>query len=173
MLSERVEHVNYFTDKIAKQKIATCGKYVGQTKESVLKESLKCRIIVGTYSMIAEGFDCKSLDTLIMLTPKVDIKQIVGRILRKQASERTIKPLIIDISDEFSSFPKKTEKRIRYYSVREYDIKYFDVDGNKPKVVAVESKQKNKRKSDNNSSNKYNNYNNPKNKKRTFKFNDS
>ena len=54
--------------------------------------------------MIEEGFDCKTLDTLIMATHKVKIEQSVGRILRKQASERTHIPLIIDVCDMFANF---------------------------------------------------------------------
>ena len=38
--------------------------------------------------MASEALDIKSLTTLIMATPKVDIEQSVGRILRKQKEER-------------------------------------------------------------------------------------
>ena len=99
ILTERISQVTYLYDNIEEKKIATVGKYIGKLKQEVLDESLKCRIIVGTYNMIEEGFDCKSLDTLIMATPKVDIEQSIGRILRKHKDERTIRPLVIDVYD--------------------------------------------------------------------------
>ena len=102
---------------------------------------------------------------------KTDIKQIVGRILRKQPNERTIKPLVIDISDEFSTFPQKTFKRIKYYSDRDYDISYFNVDSNgiNPNIT-IDNSYKN-----NNSYNKSNyksNYNYKPKRKKLLKFND-
>lgn len=176
ILSERIDQVNWFMNEIITKNISTCGIYIGGTKESILKKSLNCRIIVGSYSMISEGFDCKSLDTLIMLTPKTDIKQIVGRILRKQASERTIKPLVIDISDEFSTFPQKTSKRIKYYSVREYDITYFTVDANSSGVKISKDVSKDKKRNNNKTKCETKNKDQWKKKpkrKRTFKFNNN
>ena len=80
--------------------------------------------------MIEEEFDCKTLDTLIMATPKVKIEQSVGRILRKQASERTHIPLIIDVCDMFANFERKGKQRITYYKKHKYTIQKYDVDDN-------------------------------------------
>ena len=59
-----------------------------------LNESENKQVIVATYAMAAEGLDIKSLTTLMLVTPRTDITQAVGRILR--VKER---PLVIDIVD--------------------------------------------------------------------------
>jgi NDP-sugar pyrophosphorylase family protein len=45
-----------------------------------LSESKK--VIIATYAMASEGLDIKTLTTLIMASPKTDVCQSVGRILR-------------------------------------------------------------------------------------------
>ena len=130
ILTERIAQVNYFYQTVQELNIASIGKYIGRMKQEDLDLSLECRILVGTYNMIEEGFDCKTLDTLIMATPKVNIEQSVGRILRKQASERTIIPLIIDICDQFCNFGRKGKQRITYYNKHKYTVNKFEVDNN-------------------------------------------
>ena len=48
--------------------------------------------------MAAEALDIKTLTTLIMATPKTDIEQSVGRILREKHSS----PIVVDIIDKKS-----------------------------------------------------------------------
>ena len=146
ILTERISQVNYFYDTIVETNIATVGKYIGKMKQEQLDQSLTCRILVGTYNMIEEGFDCKTLDTLIMATPKVNIEQSVGRILRKQESERTIIPLIIDICDQFCNFNRKGKNRITFYNKHNYTIQKFDVDDNNGKKNITETVIKKKTK---------------------------
>ena len=137
ILTERISQVSYLYDNIEEKNIASVGKYIGKLKQDVLDESLKCRIIVGTYNMIEEGFDCKLLDTLIMATPKVDIEQAVGRILRKQKEERTIKPLVIDLYDQFANCVNKGKRRITFYKKQKYNIiqKMVDDDQENPLII--------------------------------------
>ena len=138
ILTERITQVNWFIDNIEKEKIASVGRYVGGMKQNILDESLKCKIIVGTYNMIEEGFDCKALDTLIMATPKIDIEQTVGRILRKSPEERIIAPLVIDIWDLFGNFKNKGFTRLKFYKNHKYKVKTFCVDDNKDKPIITE-----------------------------------
>jgi len=140
ILTERIAQVEYIYDKVNELELTTIGKYIGKLRQEVLDESLKCRIIIGTYNMIEEGFDCKSLDTLIMATPKVDIEQSIGRILRKQKEERTIKPLVIDIYDKFANNLNKGKKRITYYKKQKYTIKTYNVDDDQTPTSIVELK---------------------------------
>ena len=67
-------------------------------KEEQLKESETKKVIIATYAMAEEGLDIKTLTTLIMATPKVDVTQAVGRILRK---EQEVYPIVIDVVDLF------------------------------------------------------------------------
>ena len=80
--------------------------------------SLLCDIIVGSYSMIEEGFDCKELNPLIMATPKNSIEQAVGRIMRVKHSN----PLIIDIIDQHTLFKNQWVKRRAFYQKNNYKI---------------------------------------------------
>ena len=51
-------------------------------KQTILDESRNKQMIVGSHSMCSEGLDIATVITLIFVTPKTDIVQSVGRILR-------------------------------------------------------------------------------------------
>lgn len=155
ILTERLSQVDWLLKNIKELDDISCGKYVGGIKQSKLDEALEKKVIVGTYTMIEEGFDCKELNTLIMATPKIDIEQSVGRILRKKAEDRIIAPLIIDVWDVFSTYQFKGIQRIKYYKNRNYKITYFDVDDNSNITQILEqikTKSKNTSKNNNSSS---------------------
>jgi len=111
--------LTYLHDSIVAQKIATAGYYVGGMKEVFLKETEEKQVVVATYAMAAEALDIKTLNTLVMVTPKTDIVQSVGRILR----EKHDKPLVVDIVDGHDVFKNQWAKRRRYYKKCEYTIK--------------------------------------------------
>lgn len=111
--------LTYLHDSILAQKIATAGYYVGGMKEASLKETEEKQVVVATYAMAAEALDIKTLNTLVMVTPKTDIVQSVGRILR----EKHDKPLVVDIVDGHDVFKNQWAKRRRYYKKCEYTIK--------------------------------------------------
>jgi superfamily II DNA or RNA helicase len=94
------------------------GYYVGGMKEEALKRSEKKRIIFATYSMAAEALDIKTLTTLLMASPKTDIEQAVGRILR----EKHAQPLVLDIVDPHSVFQNQWKKRKHFYKEQKYKI---------------------------------------------------
>ena len=50
-------------------------------KQKDLQETETKQIVIATYAM-AEALDIKTLSRLVMATPKTDITQSVGRILR-------------------------------------------------------------------------------------------
>ena len=99
----------------------TIGYYVGGMKEEALKESEKKDIILATYSMASEGLDIKTLTTLIMATPKSDVCQSIGRILRSKHS----KPLVIDVVDPHTVFKNQYKKRCVYYKSKNFKIQQF------------------------------------------------
>jgi len=118
ILAHNKSLLKYFFDSIVFQQIATVGYYVGGMKESALKESETKQIIIATYSMAAEALDIKTLTTLIMATPKTDIEQAVGRILREKHSQ----PVVVDIIDSHDMFQKQWIKRKRFYKSQNYKI---------------------------------------------------
>jgi len=81
--------------------------------------------LIGTYSMCKEGFDQPTLNTLLMATPRPDIDQIVGRILRTEKSVRTTHPLIIDIVDP--TFRRQHQQRLGLYTKRMYTIATMEI----------------------------------------------
>ena len=98
------------------------GYYVGGMKEAALKESEKKKIIIATYAMASEGLDIKTLTTLILASPKTDVCQSVGRILRQKHSS----PLVIDIIDGHDIFMSQWYKRRKYYKSQDYKILVCD-----------------------------------------------
>jgi superfamily II DNA or RNA helicase len=114
--------LTYLHDSILHRGFATAGYYVGGMKESALKETEEKQVVVATYAMAAEALDIKTLSTLVMVTPKTDIVQSVGRILR----EKHDKPLVVDIVDRHDVFKNQWAKRRRYYKKCEYTIKMID-----------------------------------------------
>ena len=112
--------IKYLHDAISHRKIATVGYYVGGMKESALKESENKQVIIATYSMASEGLDIKTLNTLIMSTPKTDIQQSVGRILREKHDQ----PIVVDIIDSHEPFKNQWKKRRSFYMKEKYKIVY-------------------------------------------------
>ena len=112
--------LTYLYKAIEHRNIGTVGYYIGGMKEEQLKKSELKQIIIATYSMAAEGLDIKTLTTLILATPKTDIEQAVGRILREKHEQ----PLVIDIVDNHEVFKKQWDKRKTYYLKNNYKILY-------------------------------------------------
>jgi len=121
------------------------GLYVGGMKPFALHESQEKDVILGTYSMAAEGMDIPKLNTIILASPKSDVVQSVGRIMREKANVRKFHPLIIDINDthpNFQTFKRQCQKRITFYKQQEYKIMLHKVDGSieehkkKPRKIA-------------------------------------
>ena len=94
------------------------GFYVGGMKPKDLRATESKQIVLATYAMAAEALDIKSLSTLVMVTPKTDITQSVGRILRMKHAN----PIIVDIIDTHSTFQNQWKLRKRYYNKNNYKI---------------------------------------------------
>jgi superfamily II DNA or RNA helicase len=112
--------LKYFHDAIKHRNIATVGYYIGGMKEAALKETENKQVIIATYSMASEGLDIKTLNTLIMATPKTDIQQSVGRILREKHNQ----PIVVDIIDSHEPFKNQWKKRRAFYMKEKYKIMY-------------------------------------------------
>jgi superfamily II DNA or RNA helicase len=110
--------LTYFYDAIVHRQLATAGYYVGGMKEADLKQSESCQVIIATYAMAAEALDIKTLTTLILATPKTDVIQAVGRILRVKHE----RPLVVDIIDSHEVFLSQWQKRRKYYASNNYQI---------------------------------------------------
>ena len=110
--------LTYLHDAIEHRGIGTVGYYVGGMKEANLKKTESCKFVIATYSMAAEALDIKTLTTLILATPKTDIVQAVGRILRVKHE----RPMVIDIIDTHDLFMSQWLKRRKYYIGNKYKV---------------------------------------------------
>jgi len=110
--------IQYLFKAIEHKKVATVGYYLGGMKEAELKASETKKIIIATYAMASEGLDIKTLTTLIMATPKTDVCQSVGRILRAKHTT----PVVVDIIDAHDLFINQWQKRKVYYKKQNYKI---------------------------------------------------
>lgn len=126
ILSDRRNHL-----ECLHKHLTLCGIesafYVGGMKQEDLKRSEEKQVILATYHIAAEGFDCPGLDTLILASPKSDVIQCVGRIQRTPQHMRKHTPLVIDIIDNFSVFSAQSKKRYKYYQSCKYNIRGDDI----------------------------------------------
>lgn len=120
ILAHNKNLLKYLHDAVAHRNIATVGYYIGGMKESALKKTETKKVVIATYAMAAEALDIKTLTTLIMATPKTDIEQSVGRILREKHSS----PIVVDIVDSHDLFKNQWRKRKTFYKKENYKIIY-------------------------------------------------
>lgn len=100
----------------------TFGLYVGEMKNEDRKISEDKDIILGTYKLASVGMDIPKLNTLIMASPRKDIEQSVGRILRKDTKSGAQNPLIIEIIDNHGIFANQARLRKEFYKEYGYNI---------------------------------------------------
>lgn len=139
LLSDRLDHLHDLRSEIqqASGGNVSCGMYVGGMKAAELQESEKRAVILATFNFASEGFDVPGLDTLFLTSPKSDIEQSVGRILRQKPTERLNVPLVVDIVDDFSTFQNQGKKRRAFYVKQKYPLRVAAV-GVDPDLASAE-----------------------------------
>ena len=145
LLSDRRLHLEVIKGAVEDAQICSVGYYIGGMKQKDLKISEGRDLILGTFSMAAEGMDIPSLNTLILASPKSKITQAVGRIVRKK--HVNISPLVVDIVDKFSIFSNQGNKRLAFYKKTGYPIHNYIVDLRENEISimfknTIEAKQK-------------------------------
>ena len=110
--------LKYFYEAINHRKFASVGFYVGGMKQKELQETEGKEIVLATYAMAAEALDIKTLSILVMATPKTDITQSVGRILRVRHDN----PVVVDIVDHHDVFQNQWKQRKTFYRKCNYKI---------------------------------------------------
>ena len=101
----------------------TFGYYVGGMRSEGREEGARtAQVILGTYAMASEAMNIKTLNTMVMASPRKKIEQSTGRILRVQKEDRTVEPLIVDIVDSHSVYQGQWFKRRVYYRKCKYKI---------------------------------------------------
>ena len=116
ILAHNKSLLTYFYKAIDHRNLASVGYYVGGMKEKDLKVS-RLKSDTATYAMAAEALDIKTLTTLIMATPKTDVTQSIGRILRSKDHN----PVVFDIVDKHDMYKTNGESEV-FYKKENYKI---------------------------------------------------
>jgi len=126
VLTDRVEHTETILKNLSpeiREHSCVLGRKVSSKDRAEFCASK--RILIATYQMCKEGFDVATLNTLVIATPRPDVDQIVGRILRVEKEVRKISPLIIDIVDP--TFRRQFQERLGLYKKRNYHIEKMEI----------------------------------------------
>jgi superfamily II DNA or RNA helicase len=126
VLSDRVQHTKDILAALpedVREKSAILAQNVKSNQRAEYCE--KRKVLIATYAMCKEGFDVPTLNTLLIATPRPDVDQIVGRILRVEKSKRTVHPLIMDVVDP--QFKRQFQERLSLYKKRCYTIENMSI----------------------------------------------
>lgn len=140
------KHCEEIHDELWRQGIET-GLYYGNMKAVDLKESKTRKVIVGTFSMIEEGFDAENVDTVVLFSSvsrNDKLEQSIGRAFRKDRSgenpfeseeakamghdidysKLSALPMIIVFNDNIPPFKWDALKNIRFFESKGYKIEH-------------------------------------------------
>ena len=121
VLSDRVQHTKDILAALPEGLRSKAAILSTDVKAAARAEFCATKtILIATYAMCKEGFDVPTLNTLVMATPRPDVDQIVGRILRVEKSARTATPLILDLVDP--QFRRQFQERNALYKQRSYKV---------------------------------------------------
>lgn len=135
VLSERREHLKTLMQLIQASGCDDVGLYVGGMRDAELATSEACSIVLGTYSIGAVGLDIRGLNRLILATPRSEVTQSCGRILRDHTIHEKV---IVDVVDSFSVFMGQSRKRMKCYKEQRFVIGSGDVLGSSSHAEPVE-----------------------------------
>ena len=124
VLTDRKEHIAILEAMIASNPVLSTvhvGPLHGNLTERQFEANLSAKVILATYGVAGEGFDCPGLNCVVMATPRNDIRQAVGRILGERVT--ALQPLIIDIRNMLGIFCNQGRERIKFYHESGFDVR--------------------------------------------------
>lgn len=122
VLSERISHLETL-ETLLKPSGLTMSYYIGGMKEDVREAGAKtARVLLASYAMASEAMNIKTLNTVILASPRKKVEQSTGRILRLRPEQREVAPLIVDVVDSHSVYQGQFYKRLKYYKQCGYQI---------------------------------------------------
>lgn len=124
VLSERISHLNCI-EELLKDSGLIMSYYIGGMKEEIREAGARdSRILLASYAMASEAMNIKTLNTVILASPRKKVEQSTGRILRVQKDQREVNPIIVDIVDSHGMYQGQWRKRASYYKKCAYRIQY-------------------------------------------------
>jgi superfamily II DNA or RNA helicase len=128
VLSERIGHLNAIEELVKEASTLTTAYYIGGMKEAVREEgAATARILLASYAMASEAMNIKSLNAVILASPRKQVEQSTGRILRVRVDQRTVSPVIVDIVDDHMMYKSQWKKRMAYYKKCSYQIERWNM----------------------------------------------
>jgi len=119
------------------------GYYIGGMKEEVRETAGKeAQLLLASYAMASEAMNIKSLNTVLLASPRKKVEQSVGRILRQRPGERQVDPLIVDVVDSHGVYQGQWRKRRTFYKACGYKFlftNYGDEEDSEDSDEATES----------------------------------
>ncbi len=98
------------------------ARYVGGMKPAEREQAKAKKVVLATYQMAKEGTDVPWWDTCVLATPKSEVEQIIGRILREYPNKP--QPVVFDLCDQDSPvFAGYANSRSYFYRRIKADIK--------------------------------------------------
>ena len=123
VLSERIGHLEEIERRLESNNLKI-SYYIGGMKEKVREEGAAiAQVLLASYAMASEAMNIKTLNTVILASPRKHVEQSTGRILRVRASERQVVPKIIDIVDIHPMYRGQWKKRLTYYRACAYSLR--------------------------------------------------
>lgn len=122
VLSDRRAHLDSMRAALNARDPDVSGVMVGGMSPQDVRTSESRRALLATYQYVAEGYDNPELDTLVLASPKSDVVQVVGRVMRKRPEDRTSGVLIVDVADGFGLFSNQSAKRRRFYKDSGFEV---------------------------------------------------
>lgn len=124
VLSERITHLEAL-ETLLKPTGLTMSYYIGGMKEEVREQGAQtARVLLASYAMASEAMNIKSLNTVILASPRKKVEQSTGRILRIKPEQRLVHPVIVDIVDCHTVYQSQWRKRAMYYKKCAYKIQH-------------------------------------------------
>ena len=96
VLSERKKQLEYFKDELNKKRENSVSVFYGSGKVKEMMKGLDKNIVLATYQKAEEGLNREDFDVLVLATPKSDVRQAIGRVIRLSDKET---PVILDFVD--------------------------------------------------------------------------
>jgi superfamily II DNA or RNA helicase len=128
ILSDRINHLKNLKLILDSKNKCISDFYIGGMKQKDLNIAENATVIFASYSMASEALDIPDLNTLFLTTPRSEIEQAIGRIIRKINPD--INPTIYDFVDQLNSFINQGYVRRRFYKKREFNINIFSNNNN-------------------------------------------
>ena len=139
VLSERIGHLEDL-EVLLKSTGVKMGYYIGGMKTAVRDlAATEAQILWASYAMASEAMNIKTLNCVVMASPRRKIEQSIGRILRQRPEERSLAPLIIDVVDVHGPMCSQSRGRIQFY--RKCGYKVIDGDDESDDDTPASKKQ--------------------------------